>query len=114
MTSEFDYSLIWLIYISAGALFYWVLHGFTKTVKPVWWLYCLRTVYLGLAFTPAYANDQGNSLAPALMVSTLDLITKGSEAFSRALTPLLLVLLGSIAIATIVYFYKKKSLKSIA
>jgi hypothetical protein len=108
MSSEFDYSLIWLIYVSAGALFYWVLHGFTKTVKPVWSLYCLRAVYLGLAFTPAYANDQGDTLAPALMVSTLDLITKGSEALSRGLMPLLLVLLSSVGIATIVYLYKKK------
>lgn len=112
MNSEFDYSVIWLIYISAGSLFYWVLHTFTKTAAPSWWFYSVRAFYLGLAFTPAYANDQGNSLAPALMVSTLDLITNGPAAVSRALTPLLLVLLSSIVIATVVFFYTKKNLKT--
>ena len=107
MNSEFDYSLIWIIYLSAGALFYWVLHNLTKSVGPSWWFYSLRAFYFGLAFTPAYANDQGNSLAPALLVSTLDLITGGSAGVSRALIPLLMVLLGSIVIATIVFFYAK-------
>ncbi|MFT6092346.1 MAG: hypothetical protein ACJA2Q_000229 [Pseudohongiellaceae bacterium] len=112
MNSEFDYSLIWLIYLSAGALFYWVLHNLTKSIGPSWWFYSLRALYFGLAFTPAYANDQGNSLAPALMVSTLDLITGGSAGASRAIIPLLMVLLASIVIATIVFFYAKKQFKS--
>jgi hypothetical protein len=42
------------------------------------------------------------------MVSTLDLITGGSAGVSRALIPLLMVLVGCIVIATIVFFYAKK------
>lgn len=72
----------------------------------------MRAFYLGLAFTPAYANDQGNSLAPALMVATLDLITNGSAAVSRALIPLLLLLLISILIATVAFLYAKKNVKT--
>lgn len=114
MNSEFDYSSIWLIYLSAVGVFYWVLHHFTKTASPSWWFYSMRAFYLGLVLTPAYANDQGNSLSPALMVSTLDLITKGADAMTRSLIPLLLVLVGAVVIATIVFFYEKKKVKTIA
>lgn len=108
MSSEFDYWSIWIVYLAAGACFYWVLHRFTHRLSPSWWLYSMRGVYFAFALTPAYANDQGNSLAPALMVVTLDLITKGPEAVSRAIVPLLLALLASLVSASIAFYYKKR------
>lgn len=109
MTSEFDYWSVWLLYLGAGAAFYWVFHRYTSTASPSWWMYTLRGMYFALALTPAYANDQGESLAPALMVATLDLITSGPEAISRALVPLLLSMLAAIVIGSIVFVYKKRS-----
>ncbi|MFK7862881.1 MAG: hypothetical protein AB8B95_01505 [Pseudohongiellaceae bacterium] len=108
MSSEFDYWSVWLVYLTAGAGFYWVFHLTTRTAGPSWWLYSLRGLYFALALTPAYANDQGSSLAPALMVTTLDLITIGPEALSRALIPLLLGISLSVVIASAIFVYRKK------
>lgn len=107
MSSEFDYLSIWVVYLAAGAGFYWVLHRFTHRMSPSWWLYSLRGVYFAFALTPAYANDQGKSLAPALMVATLDLITKGPEAVSRAIVPLMLALVASMICTSLVFYYRK-------
>lgn len=112
MDSDFNPWPIWAAYLLASGIFYWVLHKLTRTDNPSWWLYSFRAAYLALVLTPAYANQQGESLAPALMVATLDLITIGSDEFVRALTPLSLAFAVSILASTAVYFYQRKRINN--
>jgi hypothetical protein len=103
---------VWFVYLAAGLAFYVVLYRFTRFKRALWWSYALRALFLALALTPWYANSDSGTLAPALMVMTLDLITVGSEAAVRALVPLALSLCGSLLISTAIYFIQKKRLNN--
>ena len=92
MEAEFNYYGIWLVYLLASLMFlsaYWRLTRFPRWSGLKHFLRCLM---LALIFTPWSANSDGDTLAPALMVITLDAITMGLGEASRALTPLLLSL----------------------
>ncbi|MDB3992644.1 hypothetical protein N9478_04020 [Gammaproteobacteria bacterium] len=58
-------------------------------------------------FTPWPANIYGDTLAPALMVLVLDLITIGGDSVARAAVPLLLTIIISELIA-IGLFWKNR------
>lgn len=68
---------------------------------------------VALVFTPWYANIEGSTLAPALMVLALDVITIGANAAGRALVPLLLSMLVAEVLATIYYLVQRKSKKTV-
>ena len=68
---------------------------------------------LALVFTPWYANIEGSSLAPALMVVALDAITIGVSAAPRALVPLVLALIAAEFLATILYFVERRKRKAL-
>ncbi len=112
MEAETNYLGVWLVYLSAGLVFYILWHRFTGFKRALWWSYALRAVFLALALTPWYASSQANTLAPALMVMTLDLITIGSEAAVRAFVPLIVSLLGALLVSTIMYLIQKKRLNN--
>ncbi len=67
---------------------------------------------LALIATPWYANVDGTTLAPALMIVALDAITIGLDAAGRALVPLILALIVAEFAATLVYFLSRKSKKA--
>lgn len=106
-----NYLLIWLIYLLATAVFFWVYWKATAFRKRLWLSYSLRALMLALALTPWYANSQGDVIAPALMVVTLDAITLGPDTMGRALIPLVLSLLAAELLATIVWYAKKPQKK---
>ena len=87
MDVEANYWLIWIIYLLASAIFYWVFWQVTDFDNAKWMSYSLRAVTAAVILTPWYANIQGETMAPALMVMTLDLITNGRGAVARSAVP---------------------------
>ena len=107
MAAESNYDGVWLIYGLSSLVFlsvYW-----RATRFPRWPIlkHSLRCLMIALVFTPWYANSDGGTLAPALMVITLDAITKGLGEASRALMPILLALLLAELIALVLFFREK-------
>ena len=107
-----NYLLIWTISTLAAVAFYWVFWRITNMPRARWLSYSFRALMLSLMFTPWYANVEGDTLAPALMVVTLDAITIGVGEASRALVPLVLSLIVAEVIATIVYLFRRKPKKA--
>ena len=106
-----NYLLIWLIYLAATAVFYYVYWRVTAFRKRRWLSYSLRALMLALILTPWYANTQGEVLAPALMVVALDTITIGIDAMGRALVPLTLSLLLAEIFASLIWLIQRKKEK---
>ena len=113
MDAETNSWLSWLFYCLACGAFYWVYWKMTRIPRSPWLSYSLRALMLSLMLTPWYANIEGNTLAPALMVLALDIITIGGGAAGRALVPLLTSLMLAEAVATGYYFLQRKSKKTV-
>ncbi|NKB31681.1 MAG: hypothetical protein GKR91_01105 [Pseudomonadales bacterium] len=111
MDAESNYWLIWLIYLAASAGFYWVFWLLTRFQVAKWSSYSLRAVAAAVILTPWYASAQGETMAPALMVMTLDLITIGTEAAARSAIPLLLAIIAAEIAATLFYLILKRHRK---
>ncbi len=107
MEVEANYLLIWIVYLIAGAIFYGVFWLVTKFNKAKWTSYSLRAAAAAIILTPWYANIQGETMAPALMVMTLDLITNGGGAVARSAIPLALAIIAAEIAVTIFYFIQK-------
>lgn len=113
MEVEANYLLIWIVYLIAGAIFYGVFWLVTKFNKAKWTSYSLRAAAAAIILTPWYANIQGETMAPALMVMTLDLITIGGEAVPRSAIPLVLAIIASQIVVAIVYFIQKNRAEAV-
>ncbi len=112
MAAESNYLLIWVIYLAASAIFYWIFWLATRFDKAKWTSYSLRAVAAAVILTPWYANVQGTTLAPALMIMTLDLITIGTDAVARGAIPLILAMvLAEIGVSGF-YLIQKRRTKS--
>ena len=110
MEVEANYWLIWIIYLVAGAIFYWGFWLVTDFNKAKWTSYSLRAAAAAVILTHWYANIQGETMAPALMVMTLDLITNGRGAVARSAVPLVLAIIVAEIAVTTFYFIQKKSI----
>ena len=111
MVTHNNILLISLIYLTAGVVFFllfWRLVNVLKFELPV---YMFRGLIASLIFTPWFINLQETTLAPALMVAILDLITLGSAEVLRAGVPLLLSIFTFQVIALGLYIFKKKLVK---
>jgi hypothetical protein len=108
MEAETDYWLIWLVYLGGSGIFYPIFWRYTAFRRARWLSYSLRALMAALILTPWYANTQGETLAPALMVATLDAITIGSEAAIRAGVPLVMALFFAEILATILWFAHRR------
>ena len=111
MEVEANYWLIWIIYLVAAAIFYWGFWLVTDFNKAKWTSYSLRAAAAAVILTPWYANIQGETMAPALMVMTLDLITNGRGAVARSAVPLVLAIIVAEIAVTIFYFIQKNRAK---
>ena len=107
MEVEANYWLIWIIYLVASAFFYWIFWRVTDFDKAKWTSYSLRAIAAAVILTPWYSNIQGETMAPALMVMTLDLITNGREAVARSAIPMFLAIIAAEIAVTIFYFIQK-------
>lgn len=108
MAPESNFFLVWLVYLTASGVFYSVFWLATGFKQAIWSSYSLRAVAAAVILTPWYANIGGETMAPALMVMTLDLITIGSESVSRAAVPLMVSILTAELAATALFFLQKR------
>lgn len=107
-----NFWMVWLIYGLAACVFYLIFWRLTRFKRQRWLSYSFRGLMLALIATPWFANVEGTTLAPALMVVTLDAITIGVDAAGRALVPLLLALIIAEFVATLMYFFSRKGKKA--
>ena len=97
--------LVWFVYLSSSAIFGAVFFQITKTDRFEFLSSMTRAVFLAAACTPWYVTEASESLAPALMIFTLDLIT-GAGSPLRSLIPLLLSVFVLVGIASIIRWRK--------
>ena len=103
--------LISLIYVTSGVVFFLLIWRLICVLKFELLVYMLRGLLASLIFTPWFINLQEATLAPALMVAMLDMITLGSAEVFRAGVPLFLSIFTSQAIALGFYIFNKKPAK---
>ena len=111
MITQNDILLISLIYLTAGVVFFLLSWRLISILKFELLVYMFRGLLASLIFTPWFINLQESTLAPALIVAMLDLITLGSAEVFRAGIPLLLSIFTFQAIALGFYIFKKKPAK---
>ena len=78
MITQNDILLISLIYLTAGVVFFLLFWRLISVLKFELLVYMLRGLLASLIFTPWFINLQETTLAPALIVAMLDMITLGS------------------------------------
>ena len=78
MITQNDILLISLIYLIAGVVFFLLFWRFISILKIELLVYMFRGLLASLIFTPWFINLQETTLAPALMVAMLDMITSVS------------------------------------
>ena len=111
MMTQNDILLISLIYLTAAVVFFLLFWRFISVLKFELLVYMLRGLLASLIFTPWFINLQETTLAPALMVAMLDMITLGTAEIFRAGVPLFLSVFIFQAIALGFYIFKKKPAK---
>ena len=111
MISQNDILLINLVYLTAAVVFFLLPWRLISVLKFELIVYMLRGLLASLIFTPWFINLQETTLAPALMVAMLDMITLGSAEIYRAGVPLFLSVFIFQAIALGFYIFKKKTAK---
>ena len=111
MITPNDILLISLIYLTAGVVFFLLFWRLSSVLKFELLVYMLRGLLASLIFTPWSINLQETTLAPAVMVAMLDLITLGSAEVFRAGVPLILSIFTFQAIALGFYIFKKRPAK---
>ena len=109
MITQNDILLISLIYLTDAVVFFVLLWRLIIVLKFELLVYILRGLLASLIFTPWFINLQETTLAPALMVAMLDMITLGSTEVFRAGVPLFLSIFTFQAIALGLYVIRKKS-----
>ena len=109
MITQNEILLISLIYLTAGVVFFLLFWRLISFLKFELLVYLFRGLLASLIFTPWFINLQESTLAPALIVAMLDLITLGSVEIFRAGVPLLFSIITFQAIALGLYVFKKKS-----
>ena len=111
MITQNDILLINLVYLTAAVVFFVLLWRLISVLKFELLVYILRGLLASLIFTPWFINLQETTLAPALMVAMLDMITLGSAEVFRAGVPLFLSIFTFQTIALGLYIFKKKPAK---
>jgi hypothetical protein len=114
MDSVGNYWFFWTLYLGAAVIFTGIFWRITRFARAIWASYSLRAVAIAVAFTPWYSNSRDSGMAPALMVTALDVITGGFEAAFRSFAPLVLAVLFGLLLAGAMSFFKKKSLKPLS
>ena len=97
--------LVWAIYLSSSVIVAAVFFRMTKTDRFEYLSSLLRAIFLAVAYTPWYATEASERLAPALMVFTIDLITGAGDPV-RSLVPLLLSIFVLVSIVSILRWRK--------
>ena len=97
--------------MTSGVVFFLLIWRLICVLKFELLVYMLRGLLASLIFTPWFINLQETTLAPALMVAMLDMITLGSAEIFRAGVPLFLSIFTFQAIALGFYIFEKKAIQ---
>ena len=111
MITQSDILLISLIYLTAGVVFFLLFWRLISILKLELLVYMLRGLTASLIFTPWFISLQETTLAPALMVVMLDMITLGSQEGFRAGVPLFLSIFYFSGYCSWILHFKKKPAK---
>lgn len=94
-----EYFKAWLMYLGGVVLMmacWWYLTHFVRWRE----VRQLARVIVGvLLIVPWHTDPNGGYMAPAFIVAVVDALTLGADAFWRAGTPLLIVLIGAIILS---------------
>ena len=104
MLNETSYNAALLVYVGSAlfallCMVWWL----RRSWNPGWLLF----LFFGgcaLLLTPAYPGEGVDTLAPALVVATFQLLTEGAEAAEHALRPLLVMLGLALGLALLLRF----------
>lgn len=99
MLDIYGYLVSWAVYLAAGTLCYVIFYRATRWIRPKVLANVLRGIMIALIYTPWYVAPDQDLMAPAVIVILLDMIIVGSEAFVRALVPLMLSVILAVIIA---------------
>ena len=104
MMTEGEYLYAWLFYL-AGALILVGCWWYLIRKLPWTWLKYTSILLLTVTFTVPWFSDTNEIyLAPALIVSLVELLFEGKDAFWRAGLPLVMAMVLSLLLSIITYF----------
>ncbi|MEM1111111.1 MAG: hypothetical protein AAGI11_04305 [Pseudomonadota bacterium] len=89
MLNEASYQAAMLVYLGSAVLALLYMAWLSRGWRPIW-LALLLLPSAALLLTPAYPQEGVETLAPALVVVTFQVLTAGVDAAEHALRPLLL------------------------
>jgi len=103
------YQAAWVIYLVCAVLLMWTWFKLTDPMEPGDLKQYVRLIPAVLLFTPAV---NGESLAPAVIVTLGELLTQGVKAAMMGIVPLLgALMLGAIILALYALFKPRPRLK---
>jgi|TARA_Y100000310_G_scaffold345184_1_gene462444 hypothetical protein len=108
MIEHWDYLIAWMVYLLSGVgccLVWWRL---TRALASKSWRDLLRGVVVVLIFTPWFAGDSEEFLAPAIVVLLFDLLLAGAKNGLQGGVVLLSTLFVVLVILTIRQLLKKR------
>ena len=98
---ETEHLLGWLVYIAAGIACGFIWWQLTSYIRHGGWRDLLRGVFVVVIFTPWYAGDAHEFLAPAVVVLLMDLLLEGATAGIKGGVALLFSSFAMLVVLTI-------------
>jgi hypothetical protein len=98
---ETEHLLGWLVYIAAGIACGFIWWQLTSYIRHGGWRDLLRGVFVVVIFTPWYAGDAHEFLAPAVVVLLMDLLLEGATAGMKGGVALLFSSFAMLVVLTI-------------
>ena len=98
---ETEHLLGWLVYIAAGIACAFIWWHLTSYVRHGGWRDLLRGVLVVVIFTPWFAGDSHEFLAPAVVVLLMDLLLEGATAGMKGGMPLLFSSFAMLMVLTV-------------
>ncbi|MDG2072908.1 MAG: hypothetical protein P8J55_14530 [Pseudomonadales bacterium] len=98
---ETEHLLGWLVYIATGIACGFIWWQLTSYIRHGGWRDLLRGVFVVVIFTPWYAGDAHEFLAPAVVVLLMDLLLEGATAGIKGGVALLFSSFAMLVVLTI-------------
>ncbi len=105
MFTQEEYIWAWLFYLLGCALSLAVFWVMTRKIKWVEVRAVLRICATVVVLVPWYSDTEGTYLSPAWIVSLLEGIFEGPDAFWRAGTPLIVALILTLILSSGTYAF---------
>ncbi|MFT5083207.1 MAG: hypothetical protein ACI9Y1_001247 [Lentisphaeria bacterium] len=96
MFSSEDYLWGWLYYLLGAAMFICCWWYVTAHIRRVEIRHMARVVFVTVLLVPWYTDSQSSQMSPAWLISAIEGVFVGSDAFWRAGRPLLVAVIASL------------------